>query len=379
MIEYYFLFQRGKPTDGGPGRVVEDGESKKGEKENQLKRTKSRELRGGIMYYSCHCIKRNGLQHDCRRTGCGGEPACLVLPDPLCAPSQLARARGLADPAALAAHTGAQGGGGSGGPAASGSGGKRFIVCELKGIIPDAGAGADRGNKCCKCPTQFVVPTQAYSSGAKPQTTGPSQAPVSGGTKTHTCVCTGGAAPAKTAPNPPSNRPAPGLCSCKCKVAAGRQNMPSSIIAFDENTMNQIMQRFDKKELAPSEKKAVGPGGQMRERSKNIVSKEEPCTRPGCVHWKPPPPCVWNLPCKADCFEAPAGIQPGRNPLVGGGGSHGTSGSSGRNVQGTKRPHEIIKLLMPECCTGCSAPRDGGAMASGGPAAGLPMLVMKLC
>lgn len=329
------------------------------------------------MYYSCHCIKRNGLQHDCRRTGCGGEPACLVLPDPLCAPSQLARARGLADPAALAAHTGAQGGGGSGGPAASGSGGKRFIVCELKGIVPDAGAGADRGNKCCKCPAKFVVPTQAFSSGAKPQTY---QAPVSGGGK-HTCICTGGPAPVKTAPNPPPNSRAPGPCSCSCKVAAGRQNMPSSVIAFDERTMNQIMKRFDKKELAPSEKKVVGPGGRIRDPSKSIVPKEEPCTRPGCVHWQPPPPCVWDLPCKADCFEAHPGIKPGRNPLTGGGGSSGTSGASGGNVrsQGIQRPREIMKLLTPECCTGCSAPGGGGAMASGGPAAGLPMLVMKLC
>ncbi|KAJ8735499.1 hypothetical protein PYW07_007119 [Mythimna separata] len=148
-IRYLCRIPRGKPKNEGP-RVEEDGGHKKSEKENQLKRTKSRELRGGIMYYSCHCIKRNGLQHDCRRTGCGGEPACLVLPDPLCAPSQLARARGLADPAALAAHTHAQAGGSSGGHHShSRSGGKSFIVCELKGIVPDAGAG--KSNKCCCC------------------------------------------------------------------------------------------------------------------------------------------------------------------------------------------------------------------------------------
>ncbi|RVE50512.1 hypothetical protein evm_004841 [Chilo suppressalis] len=129
-------------------KAEEGGAEKKDEKENQLKRTKSRELRGGVMYYSCHCIKRNGLQHDCRRTGCGGEPTCLVLPDPVCAPSQLARARGLADPAPFAAHLSAQSGGGSGGVADSGSsGGKRFIVCELKGILPDV--ASDKGGKCC--------------------------------------------------------------------------------------------------------------------------------------------------------------------------------------------------------------------------------------
>lgn len=142
------LALRGRAPEGGPSRAEEGGAEKKNEKENQLKRTKSRELRGGVMYYSCHCIKRNGLQHDCRRTGCGGEPGCLVLPDPVCAPSQLARARGLADPAPFAAHINAQGGSSSGGVADSGSsGGKRFIVCELKGVVPDM--SADKGGKCC--------------------------------------------------------------------------------------------------------------------------------------------------------------------------------------------------------------------------------------
>ncbi|KAJ8736426.1 hypothetical protein PYW08_007082 [Mythimna loreyi] len=372
---------RGKPTNGGP-RLEEDGENKKSEKENQLKRTKSRELRGGIMYYSCHCIKRNGLQHDCRRTGCGGEPACLVLPDPLCAPSQLARARGLADPAALAAHMHAQAGGSSGGPALSGSGGKRFIVCELKGIVPDA--GADKSNKCCKCPTTSAVPTQAFSSGgAKPPTVVPTQVSGGGSTKP-TCLCTrcgGGVASVKTAPDPPPSSRAGFPCSCNCRSGSGVQTMQSKVIAFDENTMNQIMKRFDKKEMASRENKIAGPGGRIRDPTKTSVPKEEPCTRPGCVHWQPPPPCVWDLPCKADCFEAPAGIQPGRNPLSGGSGSSGTRGPAGRHVQsqGTQGTREIMKLLTPEYCTGCSAPREGGGMASGGPAAGLPMLVMKLC
>ncbi|XP_022117454.1 uncharacterized protein LOC110994870 [Pieris rapae] len=142
---------KGRSSDATPQE--ESSDEKKNEKENQLKRTKSRELRGGIMYYSCHCIKRNGLQHDCRRTGCGGEPSCLVLPDPLCAPSQLARARGLADPAPLAAHYRAQGGGAGPSNDSSGAagGGKRFIVCELKGIVPDS--QADKTTKCC-CSTK---------------------------------------------------------------------------------------------------------------------------------------------------------------------------------------------------------------------------------
>ncbi|XP_014356063.1 uncharacterized protein LOC106708958 [Papilio machaon] len=128
------------------GAEIEEGGEGKTEKENQLKRIKSRELRGGIMYYSCHCIKRNGLQHDCRRTGCGGEPACMVLPDPLCAPSQLARARGLADPAPLAKHLAAVSGKAEDGAAPTG---KRFIVCELKSIAPmETGGGA---KSCCRC------------------------------------------------------------------------------------------------------------------------------------------------------------------------------------------------------------------------------------
>ncbi|KAL4702978.1 hypothetical protein ACJJTC_008756 [Scirpophaga incertulas] len=122
------------------------------QKEKELKRTKSRELRAGIMYYSCHCIKRNGLQHDCRRTGCGGEPSCLVLPDPVCGPSQLARARGLADPAVLKGALHSQHGETPTGAvkSSSGSSGKRFIVCELKGMLPTK-TNADKSDKC-SCP-----------------------------------------------------------------------------------------------------------------------------------------------------------------------------------------------------------------------------------
>ncbi|XP_045453598.1 uncharacterized protein LOC123662818 [Melitaea cinxia] len=143
---------KSRTTEGVP-KAEDDDAEKKGSKENQLKRTKSRELRGGIMYYSCHCIKRNGLQHDCRRTGCGGEPTCLVLPDPLCAPSQLARARGLADPAPLADHLRAQGGtsGNSSGNSSEfhQSSGKRFIVCELKGLTSDV--SSNKPKECCCC------------------------------------------------------------------------------------------------------------------------------------------------------------------------------------------------------------------------------------
>lgn len=346
-------FQKGKTSDGA-NRAEEGGAEKKDEKENQLKRTKSRELRGGVMYYSCHCIKRNGLQHDCRRTGCGGEPSCLTLPDPLCAPSQLARARGLADPAALAAHT--HGSGGSGGPADSGSGGgKRFIVCELKGIVPDV--SVDKSGKCCKCPTSLSVPIQKTVGG-------------------HVCVASD-----SFAPKPSSN--AAGCSACPCAPTLGSKDNQAMFV-FDEKTIQTILNSFETKELATKGTKTIGPGGRIRNETKPIV--KEVCTRPGCVHWQPPPPCVWDLPCKADCFETPAGIQPGRNPLTRGGGggcvkeSRGQSEVRGAMPGGSHQPHQRMKLLTPECCTGCSASNSGGAAAaSGGPAAGLPVLVMKLC
>lgn len=239
------------------------------------------------MYYSCHCIKRNGLQHDCRRTGCGGEPACLTLPDPLCAPSQLARARGLADPAALAAHTG-HGNGGSGGPADSGSGGgKRFIVCELKGIVPDV--SVDKSGKCCKCPDLLTVPPQTTSGGY---------------------ACSTG-----SYPKPSSN--IGGYSDCPCASSLGMADNQAMFV-FDEKTIQTILNSFETKELATNKDAKIGPGGRIRNEPKPVSM--EVCTRPGCVHWQPPPPCVWDLPCKADCFETPAGIQPGRNPLKRGGG-----------------------------------------------------------
>lgn len=313
------------------------------------------------MYYSCHCIKRNGLQHDCRRTGCGGEPSCLMLPDPLCAPSQLARARGLADPGALAGHLRAQGGGGvAGGSADSGPGsGKKFIVCELKSIAPNV--SADKGRSCCKCPTSQSVPSQNRGGSC---------------VGSHACICPSGSAsrPAAVTANVSSSK-----CPCSSKNLA--QSDQNAMFVFDEKTVNKILSSFDNKELAGKEEMVIGPGGRARKVSKT-VAKEEQCTRPGCVHSKPPPPCVWDAPCKADCFEAHPGIQPGRNPLTGGGG-HSVSGGSKPvgGKPGSQQPRNVMKLLTPKCCTGCSAPGagSGGAASGGGPAAGLPLLVMKLC
>ncbi|CAH0766831.1 unnamed protein product [Diatraea saccharalis] len=330
---------KGKTAEG-VSKGEEGGAEKKDEKENQLKRTKSRELRGGVMYYSCHCIKRNGLQHDCRRTGCGGEPACLVLPDPVCAPSQLARARGLADPAPFAAHLNAQGGGASGSAADSGSsGGKKFIVCELKGIVPDI--STDKGGKCCKCPvsTQGSIITS-----------------VNVKTDHH-----------------------PTISKCPCGANSGRADVQPPLV-LDKKLIESILKCFEAKELAQNDI-VLGPGGRVRKTSTSI-KKDEPCTRPGCIHWQPPPPCMWDAPCKADCFEARPGIQPGRNQMKEGG-VLGVNQPLGQDVGELNKPHQInqpIKLLTPNCCTGCSTSGGGGGpSSSGGQMAGLPVMVMKLC
>ncbi|GJQ67897.1 hypothetical protein Trydic_g16657 [Trypoxylus dichotomus] len=58
---------------------------------NPIKRSKSRELRASILYTTCDCIKRNGLQDDCPRSECHGSPECLTLPEPVCGPAEAAR------------------------------------------------------------------------------------------------------------------------------------------------------------------------------------------------------------------------------------------------------------------------------------------------
>ncbi|KOC60488.1 hypothetical protein WH47_07846 [Habropoda laboriosa] len=52
-------------------------------KKVRLKKIKSRELYGGTVYIDCDCYHRNGLQHDCPRSSCGGPP-CRVKPWPEC-------------------------------------------------------------------------------------------------------------------------------------------------------------------------------------------------------------------------------------------------------------------------------------------------------
>ncbi|XP_065356926.1 sperm mitochondrial-associated cysteine-rich protein-like isoform X2 [Calliphora vicina] len=51
------------------------------------KACRSRELRCGIMYTTCDCIKRNGLQDKCPRALCQGRSACMCFPTPGCCPA----------------------------------------------------------------------------------------------------------------------------------------------------------------------------------------------------------------------------------------------------------------------------------------------------
>lgn len=70
---------------------------KKSDKKNEgidLKESKSRELRAGILYAGCDCEKRNGLQDQCPRSQCQGSPQCLTIP-PTCPPSQFSNGKHL--------------------------------------------------------------------------------------------------------------------------------------------------------------------------------------------------------------------------------------------------------------------------------------------
>lgn len=41
------------------------------------------------------------------------------------------------------------------------------------------------------------------------------------------------------------------------------------------------------------------------------VYKPGPCKKPGCKHWKPKdPPCLYDQPCKAHCYNHPPGMKP---------------------------------------------------------------------
>lgn len=67
-----------------------------------LRACKSRELRGGVLSTDCFCLRRNGLQYDCRRSGCQNSPECSVLPGPVCEPARVACITHCANPHAEA-------------------------------------------------------------------------------------------------------------------------------------------------------------------------------------------------------------------------------------------------------------------------------------
>ncbi|XP_002019100.2 keratin, ultra high-sulfur matrix protein isoform X2 [Drosophila persimilis] len=86
---------------------------------------RSRELRCGIMYTTCDCVKRNGLQDKCPRSACQGRPACLCFPYPNCGPSAFPlryanMTMGVNNKRMRCQATGAGGGGGGGGGACGG-------------------------------------------------------------------------------------------------------------------------------------------------------------------------------------------------------------------------------------------------------------------
>lgn len=63
-----------------------------------LQCARSRELRGSILYTDCQCLRRNGLQLDCRRTGCQNAPPCECIPAPLCEPARVAGMKHCCNP-----------------------------------------------------------------------------------------------------------------------------------------------------------------------------------------------------------------------------------------------------------------------------------------
>jgi hypothetical protein len=69
--------------------------AKRNNRPRRTTRAKSRELRASILYIGCDCEKRNGLQDDCRRTGCHGSPECLTKPEPICGPSEFSNGKHL--------------------------------------------------------------------------------------------------------------------------------------------------------------------------------------------------------------------------------------------------------------------------------------------
>nr|NP_723220.2 uncharacterized protein Dmel_CG17377, isoform E [Drosophila melanogaster]AAN10601.2 uncharacterized protein Dmel_CG17377, isoform E [Drosophila melanogaster] len=140
---------------------------------------RSRELRCGIMYTTCDCVKRNGLQDKCPRSACQGRPACLCFPFPTCGPAAFPlryanMMMGVNNKRMRCAATGApNGGAGCGGRVAGGCCGCGPCCCNV--------------SPCC----------------------GPHSPPCCG---SHSLPCCGPHSPPCGAPSPIPCSSAPGMC-----------------------------------------------------------------------------------------------------------------------------------------------------------------------
>lgn len=114
-----------KPTKAAESKKATTESKTKKDDDTQVKQSKSRELRGGILYSGCDCEKRNGLQDDCQRSECRGSPACLTKPNPSCGPSQFSNGKHLGK---KSYKVGEIGGIGDGSGGAGGSDGNNALI-----------------------------------------------------------------------------------------------------------------------------------------------------------------------------------------------------------------------------------------------------------
>ncbi|XP_012267359.1 uncharacterized protein LOC105692617 [Athalia rosae] len=84
---------RGKCSTNGKSQKSLDKKSHNDNAAIELKGVKSRELRAGILYTSCGCLHRDGLQDCCPRSDCQGQAGCLTKPWAECPPGMLCRSR----------------------------------------------------------------------------------------------------------------------------------------------------------------------------------------------------------------------------------------------------------------------------------------------
>lgn len=125
-----------------------------------VKQSKSRELRGSVMYVGCDCEKRNGLQDDCQRTECHGSPECLTKPNPTCGPSRFSNGKHLGKPYHYFSSGGGTISGGSYGASAATTGLPSQNRCDVDGgdaieyeyqCMPAFNTGDNQGGAMLEC------------------------------------------------------------------------------------------------------------------------------------------------------------------------------------------------------------------------------------